>query len=114
VFLKGSDAMEAGEMANQEHLEMLRKGVDTWNLWRRKNPSVIPDPYGADFNGLHLESVHFMRVNLGEADFTGAYLRGACFVGAFLHGAVFNEALVEGANSSGADLSSAMMLATNL
>ena len=30
-------------MANAEHLELLRQGVDLWNEWRRKSPLIVPD-----------------------------------------------------------------------
>jgi hypothetical protein len=30
-------------MANQEHLDMLKRGVDTWNMWREEHPEIQPD-----------------------------------------------------------------------
>ena len=30
-------------MANDEHLAILKKGVDAWNAWRDKNPDIRPD-----------------------------------------------------------------------
>lgn len=36
-------------MANSEHIDILRKGVDAWNQWRKDNPSVKPDLSEADF-----------------------------------------------------------------
>jgi hypothetical protein len=30
-------------MANTEHLALLLNGVDVWNGWREKYPSVRPD-----------------------------------------------------------------------
>jgi len=49
-------------MANQEHLDILKQGVKTWNACRQQHPEVKPDLIG---------------VNLEEADLTGAYLRAA-------------------------------------
>ncbi len=49
-------------MTNQEHLDILKEGVEVWNAWRKENMGV--------------------RVDLSEADLiianlTGADLRGA-------------------------------------
>jgi len=30
-------------MANQEHLDILKQGVDAWNLWRKRFITVQPD-----------------------------------------------------------------------
>jgi hypothetical protein len=30
-------------MANPEHLEILKQGVEAWNEWREKNPDIEPD-----------------------------------------------------------------------
>ena len=36
-------------MANQEHLDILGQGVQTWNQWGQKHPAEIPDLQGAAF-----------------------------------------------------------------
>ena len=41
-------------MANADHLERLRQGVDAWNAWRAKEPLVMPDLTKADFFGTDL------------------------------------------------------------
>ena len=28
-------------MANDEHVALLKKGVDAWNKWRRDNPNIV-------------------------------------------------------------------------
>lgn len=30
-------------MANQEHLDILKHGVDVWNIWRREHAEKGPD-----------------------------------------------------------------------
>jgi hypothetical protein len=30
-------------MANEEHLAILRKGVEAWNAWRKENPDIRPE-----------------------------------------------------------------------
>jgi hypothetical protein len=46
-------------MANEEHLALLRQGVDVWNAWRAREPAIAPDLsgaplYGADLGGANL------------------------------------------------------------
>jgi uncharacterized protein YjbI with pentapeptide repeats len=51
-------------MANQEHLDILVKGVKAWNAWRNEHREVRPELNGADLTG----------ANLRDADLTGAEL----------------------------------------
>ena len=30
-------------MANQEHLDLLKQGVEIWNQWRQENATIRPD-----------------------------------------------------------------------
>jgi hypothetical protein len=30
-------------MANDEHVALLKQGVDAWNAWRAENPNIRPD-----------------------------------------------------------------------
>jgi hypothetical protein len=30
-------------MANDEHVALLKQGVDAWNVWREENPDIRPD-----------------------------------------------------------------------
>jgi hypothetical protein len=41
-------------MANPEHLEILKQGVEVWNKWREDNPSIRPD-----LSEAHLSNVEF-------------------------------------------------------
>jgi hypothetical protein len=41
-------------MASQEHIDILRQGVDVWNQWRKTNLSVKPDFTHADLQGIKL------------------------------------------------------------
>src|SRR4051794_4108393 len=54
----------APTMANADHLKRLRQGVDAWNAWREKKPSIRPDLSGSG-------------TNLSKANLFGAKLRGA-------------------------------------
>lgn len=61
-------------MANPEHVEIIKKGVEKWNKWREKNPDVRPDISGTD-----LSEANLTRVDLSGADLNNAKLSGAIF-----------------------------------
>lgn len=111
-------------MANQEHLEIIQRGVKVWKQWRGKHPSVMPDLRDADLNGADLRGANLSMTNLSWADLNGADLRGAHlrfvnFISAKLRGANLSSANLKDANLSvahleGADLSSANLLGADL
>jgi uncharacterized protein YjbI with pentapeptide repeats len=43
-------------MANDEHVAMLKKGVDAWNAWRDENPLSRADLLRANLRGADLEA----------------------------------------------------------
>jgi len=47
-------------MANDEHVSLLKQGVDAWNAWRDENPDIRPDLSGADLSGAesHVREPH--------------------------------------------------------
>jgi hypothetical protein len=56
-------------MANDEHVAMLKKGVDAWNAWREANPDIRPvledevvRPAEAKFNELLARRTNELRV----------------------------------------------------
>ena len=54
-------------MANQEHLDILKRGTNAWNQWRQKYRNTRPDLRFAD-----LQSINLDRVYLSFADIEGA------------------------------------------
>src|SRR5438270_552665 len=67
-------------MANPDHLNMLRQGVDAWNAWRGHHP-VKPDLneaylMGADLSGANLSGATLIGASLVDADITNADLTG--------------------------------------
>jgi hypothetical protein len=57
-------------MANPDHLNTLRQGVDAWNAWREENApiipefKIIPDLMGADLRGANLVAANLREANL--------------------------------------------------
>jgi Pentapeptide repeats (8 copies) len=91
-------------MANQEHLDLLKQGVETWNQWRKEHPETQPDLQRADLIG----------VSLRQANLLGANLLGAILSRANLFEATLFRANLFEANLSEADLFGATFTAANL
>ena len=62
-------------MANPEHVEILKQGVDTWNEWRKENPEIRPDLRGANLNKTILKGANLSTANLKRSHMSGADLR---------------------------------------
>jgi hypothetical protein len=116
-------------VANEEHLAILRQGIETWNKWRMENLDVRPNlKYAllncANLSGANLEYALLTHANLIEADLTYANLidtnlRGANLGSAYLRNANLWKVNLVDADLSGADLrdtnlEGAALLATNL
>jgi hypothetical protein len=94
-------------MANPEHLEILRQGVEVWNDWRAKEPSIIPNFREADLSWADLSGANLMTADLMTADLNFADLSGANLREADLSGADLSWADLSGANLMTADLMTA-------
>lgn len=101
-------------MANEDHLNILRQGVEVWNNWT--NQTVLPkiDLSGANLSGLNLSAIQFTQANLSEANLdattlSGAYLSysdlsSASLIGTKLDNAHLTEANLKRANLVNANL----------
>lgn len=96
-------------MANEEQLEILKKGVKAWNEWRKQNPELRLDLSGAHLREMSLIEANFARADLRAANFIGADLIGANFSDADLREANLSEANISGTDLRGADLSDSEM-----
>jgi uncharacterized protein YjbI with pentapeptide repeats len=112
-------------MANDEHVEIIRQGVSTWNQWRIDNAKINPALNGinlsktnlrdanlsganlrdANLSGANLVKASLREANLHKADLCQADLNRANLVNAKLNGATLNKAILNYADLSGADLS---------
>ncbi len=101
-------------MANPEHVEILKHGVEVWNKWRKEHPETRPDLSEADLLGANLMEADLKDANLWGATLEGAYLTGAYLARANLSAAYLLIALVQGADLRGADLLGSDLEGTNL
>ncbi len=111
-------------MANPEHLEVLKQGVEHWNQWRKEHPDVLPDLSDAilqraKLGGANLSRADVRRVDLREVDLSrtnlsAARLRRTILYRADLSGADLSEANVTKANLIGANLHQANLGAADL
>jgi uncharacterized protein YjbI with pentapeptide repeats len=93
-------------MANEEHLELIRQGVDVWNAWRAKE--------NFDLRGASLAEANLREADLRRADLREADLRGASLVEADLRRADLRGADLRGADLRGADLFKANLIEADL
>jgi Pentapeptide repeats (8 copies) len=100
---------EGAPMANDEHVAMLKKGVETWNKWRDENPHVRVDLSGAD-----LHEADLRKADLHEADLRGADLHEANLRMANLSGAILSGATLIAVDLFKADLSRAVLRGARL
>jgi hypothetical protein len=94
-------------MADEGQLAVLGRGVEAWNAWRKQNPDVLVNLFGAGLSQANLGGVHLYEANLSAADLSKANLGGAGLSKANLFNANLTEANLTGANLTGADLSEA-------
>jgi TIR domain/Pentapeptide repeats (8 copies) len=115
-------------MANPEHVEILKQGVQVWNQWRQEFPKIVPDLSGADLSHINLSysslfdttfsvatpnDTSFIDASLKRVDLSEAYLHVRINLSdvnlnhASLSGAILNNANLSGADLSAADLSGA-------
>jgi uncharacterized protein YjbI with pentapeptide repeats len=103
-------------VANEEHVEILRKGGKAWNCWFHQDKTMGAymrqfDFSGADLRGLDLSEAHFNHsANFREADlrdtkFYSAHAPEADFTGARFEVTTFYKANLQSANLSDVDLS---------
>ena len=90
-------------MAKREHVELLKRGVKEWNVWREQHRE-LPDLSGANLNRARLDQANLGQTDLREADLSGAKLNRA----------KFNHANLGKANLVGADLIRADLTAARL
>lgn len=92
-------------MANDEHVEIVKKGAAAIAEWHDENPEVLLDLNGANLEYIRLENANLKSANLCRARLTGADLRSAK-----LNDANLADAHMDGVRLSKADLSGANII----
>jgi uncharacterized protein YjbI with pentapeptide repeats len=101
-------------MANDEHLNILKRGLNAWNTWREDNPVVPPDLSEADLREANLIGANLVQADLRGADLSGSDLRRACLVDALLRDAELYGANLRWAKLDGANLQNAKLRGASL
>ena len=96
-------------MANEEHLAILKQGVDACNQWRADSLEFSPDLSGADLSKAVLVRADFQRTDLSDANLRGANLNHATLYLANLARANLSRTWLPGV-----DLTYANLIGTNL
>jgi uncharacterized protein YjbI with pentapeptide repeats len=100
-------------------MEILRQGVNAWNLWRKKYSNVRPKLQSVNLNRMCLEGIDLREADLSSAalqdcDLYKANLSGATAAAARLQRSDLSRALLVGANLRFADLSEADLSGADL
>jgi len=91
-------------MANQEHLDILKQGVDVWNRWKENHPEIDVDLSQASLRKAILRGINLSGTNLIGADLTGADLAWA----------ILNRSNLSHADLSESNLTLSVLIETNL
>ena len=113
-FIENSSEFKHREIKRLYHLSELKKGVDSWNEWRKRNSDIRPllynTLYETDLNSIDLSIGDFSNANLIQSDFRCSDPEKR----AKLCSANFHEANLGGANFSRANMSEANFCRTDL
>jgi uncharacterized protein YjbI with pentapeptide repeats len=111
-------------MANPEHLQILKQGVEAWNACREQNKSIRPDLArtdlmmanlcGADLRKADLRYADLRQTDLRSADLRNADLRNTVLLQTNLGGANLFAAILSGADLYWTDLTGANLTAAHL
>lgn len=106
-------------MSNEEHLNVLKQGVQIWNEWRETHPNEIPHLRGAQLRGAELPAINLRGAVLCDANLANAVLSDADLSGADLGSFVLDATILGSGHLGITDLSSAnleraKLISTNL
>ena len=64
-------------MSDENHLAILKQGVETWDAWRKEHGDVTPGLGGSKLSGVMLSGANLSGANFSGANFSGVDLRNA-------------------------------------
>ncbi len=101
-------------MANQEHVDILRQGVEKWNTWREQHPNITldlsyTDLSYTDLSNVDLSNASVINTKLSHSDLSNAKISNANLNNANLSNASIINTDLSYANLNGADLSYARL-----
>lgn len=96
-------------MANPDHVEVVKQGVETLNQWRAENRGLPLDLRKAELRLRILRQANLANADLQAADLRGCDLRQSNLRGADLRGANLKNANLAGADVSHANLGGAKL-----
>jgi uncharacterized protein YjbI with pentapeptide repeats len=94
-------------MATQEHLDILKQGVEVWNQWRKEHPEIRPDLSEADWVDTDLSGADLSETKLRGASLRGVDLSFANLSRANLSRTYLSRTNLDRANLNDVDLSQA-------
>ncbi|GCE15962.1 pentapeptide repeat-containing protein [Tengunoibacter tsumagoiensis] len=99
-------------MPNQQHVDILKRGVDIWNKWRQDHPTIEPDLRQASlqhgkYRGINLRNAKLIKAHLASADLQGADLTNADLQDADLTATKLTYATLENTHLARAQLNKA-------
>jgi hypothetical protein len=101
---------EVHEMANQEHLDLLKQGSSAWNAWRVQHQEVRPDLRKANLSLANLSGAHLIRADLIRAHLFGANLSRTNLVGTNLANTTLKDCSIYGISAWDVQLEGAVQL----
>ena len=100
-------------MANQDHLDILKQGIDEWNRWRSQNKNIRPNLSRMNVVGKNLSGINLSYSDLARADLSRANLSFADLYHADLSGANLLRSNLSAANLSATTLTCATLCGAN-
>ena len=101
-------------MANLKQMDILKKGIDSWNFWRVKNSHIQPSLSEAGLHMAYLKEANLSKADLSDADLRMAELVEANLSQADLAWANLNEAVLRNANLQRSKIQKANLARVNL